>query len=298
MNREQLILAAKRTVDARRQKAVDGCEKTLSALRAHDDWKKCEHALKSAQVQLVLYKDANAQKTVNEQKQIRAKLLAKYGIAESDLTPTYTCKKCEDTGYIAGQPCSCLQNVVRALIVADSNVTNKNFTFEKSTETNKHNIAVYNMAEKVCTQNTYQNVLLTGQTGTGKSYLLACCLNKCAAIGKSAQFVTAYKLNSLFLECYLGDLATRQIIMDNLTDVDVLAIDDLGTEQVNKNVTAEYLFLLVNERITRNKQTFVSTNLSLADIRERYDERLFSRLIDQKLTFVAKLEGADKRVKK
>ena len=85
--------------------------------------------------------------------------------------------------------------------------------------------------------------------------------------------------------------------MDNLTEVDVLAIDDMGTEQVYKNVTAEYTFQLLNERIARKKQTFISTNLSLADIRERYDERLFSRMIDQNLTFVAKLEGNDKRVK-
>ena len=298
MNREQLMLAAKRQIDARRQKALDDCEKTLSFLRTKEDWKKCERTLKTAQVQLVLYKDATAKATVDRQKQVRAKLLTKYGISESDLLPKYTCKKCEDTGYVNGQPCSCMQTVLRMLIVADSNVQNTDFTFQNSTETNKHNVAVYKMAEKVCEQNSLRNILLTGQTGTGKSYLLAACLNKCAEMGKSALFVTAYKLNSLFLECNLSDIATHQTIMDNLTDVDVLAIDDLGTEKVYQNVTAEYLFLLINERLARKKQTFVSTNLSLADIRERYDERLFSRLIDQNLTFVAKLEGADKRVKK
>lgn len=298
MNREQLILAAKREIDARRQRATDECEKTLAYLRAHNDWKKCEHTLKTAQVELVIHKNADAKKTVEEQKRIRAELLAKYGVAEADLTPKYTCKKCEDTGYVNGQPCGCLQTAIRTLIVDESNVANKNFTFETSTETDKHNIAVYKMAQKVCEQNIFQNILLMGKTGTGKSYLLSSCLNKCAQNGKSVLFITAYKLNSLFLECHLSDIATHQTIMDNLTDVDVLAIDDLGTEQVYKNVTAEYMFLLINERIMRKKQTFISTNLSLADIRERYDERLFSRMIDQNLTFVAKLEGLDKRVRK
>lgn len=298
MNREQLMLAAKRRIDARRQKAIDESEKTLAFLREHGDWKKCEQALKSAQVQLVLYKNAEAQSIVDKQKQIRAQLLQKYGVDESALLPQYTCKKCDDVGYVNGQPCSCLQEVVRTLLVADSNVIGKNFTFENSAETNKHNIAVYKMAEKVCTQNKLQNILLTGGTGTGKTYLLCCCANKCTEVGKSVTFVTAYKLNALFLECHLSDLATKQTIMDNLMDVDVLVIDDLGTENTYKNVTAEYTFLLINERIMRKKQTFISTNLSLSDIRERYDERLFSRMIDQNLTLVAQLEGKDKRVVK
>ena len=298
MNREQLILAAQREIDARRYKAIDDCEKTLATLRAHGDWQKCEHALKTAQVELVLHQKAQAKTTVDKQKQIRTELLAKYGMSEADLLPKYSCKACEDTGYVNGQPCSCLQAALRAQIIKESNVENRSFTFENSNETNKHNLAVYKMAEKVCKHNEFQNMWLTGQTGTGKSYLLASCVNKCAEMGKSALFVTAYKLNSLFLECHLSDIATQKTIMDNLTDVDVLAIDDLGTEKVYKSVTAEYLFLLINERIARKKQTFISTNLSLNDLRERYDERLFSRMIDQKLTFVAKLEDTDKRVKK
>lgn len=298
MNREQLLLAAKRKIDANREKALDECEKTLTFLRTHDDWKNCERALKTAQVELVLYKNADAKAIVEKQKQIRAKLLKQYGVAENDLLPKYHCIKCEDAGYVNGQPCSCLKAVLRTLIVAESNVANKDFTFENSAETNKHNVSVYNAAKKVCTDNTFQNILLTGGTGTGKTYLLSGCLDKCAQAGKSVLFLTAYNLNSLFLECHLSDLATNRIIMDNLTDVDVLAIDDLGTEKVYKNVTAEYLFMLVNERIARRKQTFISTNLSLQDVRERYDERLFSRMIDQKLTLVAKLEGKDKRIMK
>ncbi len=65
-----------------------------------------------------------------------------------------------------------------------------------------------------------------------------------------------------------------------------------------KNVTAEYLFVVINERIAKNKQTIISTNLSLADLRDRYDERLFSRLVDQSVTFVAQLTGKDKRIVK
>ena len=100
------------------------------------------------------------------------------------------------------------------------------------------------------------------------------------------------------MECHLGDLATKQAVTDNLTDVDVLVIDDLGTETTYKNVSAEYLFSLLNERLAQGKQTFISTNLTIGQLRDNYDERIFSRLIDQKTNLVAQLNGADKRMSK
>ncbi len=298
MNKQEMLILAKRRIEQKRTQAVDKCEKNLATLRSREDWKSCERALKTAQVQLILNRDASAEQTVKKQKLIRAQLLKKYKLTESDLTPDYSCKKCADTGYVDGQPCQCLQNELRQLLVAESNVADKTMTFANSTETNKHNLAVHKKALEVCKNSSLKNILLTGGTGTGKTYLLSACINTCAEEGKSVFFTTAYNLNSLFLECHLSDVATKRAILDNLTDVDVLAIDDLGTENVYKNVTAEYLFALVNERLTRNKQTFFSTNLTLADVRERYDERIFSRLVDQNSTLIALLEGADKRLQK
>lgn len=298
MNKQQMLLLAQRKIERNRANALEKCENNLASLRTHDDWNRCERALKTAQVQLILHGDLSAEKTVTRQKQLRAKLLEKYGCAEKDLLPDYSCKKCSDTGYVDGQPCQCLQSELRKLLVAESNVTDRTMTFANSTETNKHNLAVHKKATEVCKNCKLKNILLTGGTGTGKTYLLSACINLCAEEGKSVLFTTAYNLNSLFLECHLSDVSTKRAVLDNLTDVDVLAIDDLGTENVYKNVTAEYLFALVNERLMRNKQTFISTNLSLADIRERYDERIFSRLVDQNSTLIALLEGEDKRLKK
>ncbi len=105
--------------------------------------------------------------------------------------------------------------------------------------------------------------------------MVTACANLGISLGKSALFLTAYSLNSMLLEAHLSDARTCQSVLDTLTDVELLVIDDLGTEIVYKNVTAEYLFAVLNERIARRKQTLVSTNLSLQDIRDRYDERIF-----------------------
>ena len=300
MYKQQLLTLAKRVIDSRRIAAEEQRDATLAQLRKDEQFAGLEHALRQAEVDYVM--SSGKAKTIAK-KQIDGcfskleKYLDKRGMTIDDLQPHYCCAKCNDTGYINGETCSCLSNEVRKLIFAESNVTNADYTFDKAKETNAHNRAVFKKAQQVCEQGG-MNMLLTGNTGTGKTYLLTACANACAQSNKSVLMLTAYTLNGMFLEAHLSDLYTHHSIIDNLVDVDVLLIDDLGTENVYKNVTAEYMFSVLNERIARKKQTFVSTNLTLTDIRERYDERIFSRLVDQNCTFVAELTGADKRIKK
>lgn len=299
MNKQQLLQLAKRTLDERRFNVEDKAAQTLDTLRQNDEWNALENPLRQAQVNLAMNngdsKTLQAQITKLETSQ--KQLLAKLGLSVQDLIPQYACSLCNDTGYVDGAICSCMQKEINKLIIAESNITNGEYTFANSRENDKHNLAVYKKAQQICL-NDATNILLVGNTGSGKTYLLTACANLCAELGKSVLFVTAYSLNATLLEAHLSDIATNQAIMDSLVDVDVLAIDDLGTENVYKNVTAEYFFSVLNERIARKKQTFISTNLSLTDIRERYDERIFSRLVDQNTTFVAQLTGNDKRLKK
>lgn len=290
MNRQQIIKQAQRVIDERRFKAEEDCDIRLATLRKNDDYKNCERNLRRAQV------DNDKAKIATYKEQLR-NILATYKLTEKELKPQYGCPHCSDTGYINGAICSCLQQEICKLITAESNVINSEFTFENSTEQNKHNIAVYNKAAKMCAEGQ-GNLLLVGNTGSGKTYLITACVNNVIAQNKSVMFTTAYTLNSMCLDAHLSDYKTSQSILDTLTDVDVLAIDDLGTEINYKNVTAEYLFVIVNERIARHKQTFISTNLTLPELRDRYDERLFSRLVDTNITTVAQLQGADKRIKK
>ena len=68
----------------------------------------------------------------------------------------------------------------------------------------------------------------------------------------------------------------------NIYDVDLLIIDDLGTENMNQVKFTE-LFNIINSRLlnTNNKcyKTIISTNLNLAMLNKTYGERISSRLI-------------------
>ena len=70
-------------------------------------------------------------------------------------------------------------------------------------------------------------------------------------------------------------------IYDHLLNVDLLIIDDLGTEGTNQLKLVE-LFNIINSRLLNNKKvtkTIISTNLSLQSLFENYDERIVSRLV-------------------
>ncbi len=297
MNKQKLIEIAQRNIDLRRVEAENACRQAQEHLMADPTFATCERQLRRIQVQYAMGDHTpQTQQKLQQLKEQRRLLITKLGANEEQLVPQYKCSKCNDTGYINGDPCTCLLDEVYKMLVKQSNVINSAYTFENNTETDKNNKKMYSLAKMACEQG--QNILLLGQTGTGKTYLITACANLALAKGKSVLFTTAYNLSNSFLQAHVAELETRQAILDSLSEVEVLVIDDLGTEKSYKNVTADYLFAVINERIAQSKQTFISTNYTLQQIRDKYDERLFSRLIDQKITKVIKLVGDDKRILK
>ena len=71
------------------------------------------------------------------------------------------------------------------------------------------------------------------------------------------------------------DLMARDVD-DQIGEVDLLIIDDLGSEYLNQ-VTAADLFECFNQRILKKKATLISTNLEPDRLRNLYMDRLFSR---------------------
>lgn len=78
-----------------------------------------------------------------------------------------------------------------------------------------------------------------------------------------------------------GKLSNNSLnIYEHLLNVDLLIIDDLGTENINNMKFAE-LFTIINSRMLPQKdrvtKTIISTNLDLSNLSELYGERIISR---------------------
>ena len=84
-------------------------------------------------------------------------------------------------------------------------------------------------------------------------------------------------------------------VYDNILNVDLLIIDDLGTELTN-TFTNSKLFYCLNTRYLHRKSTIISTNLALDRLTDIYSERIFSRISSNYI--LLKFFGTDIRIKK
>ena len=118
----------------------------------------------------------------------------------------------------------------------------------------------------------HKGLYLFGGLGVGKTFAAACIAN---ALSKKRYRCIVTNFNRIMNSVWTRE--HRQDILDELNSYDLLVIDDLGTEVVNA-FSVSRLFTCLNERALRKKSIIISTNLSLEELRDRYSDRIFSRL--------------------
>ena len=146
-------------------------------------------------------------------------------------------------------------------------------------------------------EDTQKNLLFTGTTGVGKTFLSSSIANEILKKGYTVLYQTApILLDSIFEYKYNSKASNSKILYENFFNVNLLIIDDLGTENLTPAKFAE-LFTILNSRlITPKTKTIISTNLSLEDLNKNYDSRILSRLIGN--FNICRFFGDDIRFKK
>lgn len=207
----------------------------------------------------------------------------------------YHCEKCNDTGFIKGKKCTCYKNLMVNEFFSDSEFNSqlKDFNFSNYDITLFDDKKVYNGVNMTLREmmNSYlnylnkyinkfeefgDNLLIYGETGTGKTFLSTSVAKELLERG----YFVVYRT----IETLISDLRKIKFqeegfieLEDMLYNCDLLIIDDLGTEYINDFSRTE-LFSFINKKLLMKKKMIISTNFTLNELKEMYSERLFSRL--------------------
>jgi DNA replication protein DnaC len=230
--------------------------------------------------------------TIAELRRNAAQLLADAGYDAHYLDPIYTCPVCRDTGLRDdAHRCGCfiryqLESKLDEARLGDDGVSFDRYDVTRFSDEpleNGRSQRDYMVQYKRITSDwadsfpsCSQILLLAGSAGLGKTYTARCVMRRVIERGYTAAYYTAYRLFSIFHSHRLGD----SVDLSPLFSVPLLIIDDLGTEPMTRNVTVEYLFDLINERITTGLHTIIATNLAFHEIKAVYGDRIHSRLMD------------------
>lgn len=222
------------------------------------------------------------------------KQLAQLNFEEGFLDETPICPLCGGEGYVGTQMCECLQELCRqeqkkelTLLTGgqehfsqfrldyypdriDPNLgVNIRGLMEKTYETCRRYAAAFGSKSG--------NLLFSGETGLGKTFLSACIARAVAENGHSVVYETAGHLFTALERAKFGGSEEERQAVEKYTDCDLLIVDDLGTEMPGQFVTSS-LYNLVNDRILFGKATIISTNLNTEDLSKRYSPQIASRL--------------------
>lgn len=230
------------------------------------------------------------------------------------LDDIYTCPDCRDTGYIGSEKCHCFQQHILHVLYDQSNLRElirvenfQNFRLDYYSDRPERNGALSpreNMREILGRCRRFiasfdshpgGNLLISGNTGVGKTYLANCIAGEILKAGKSVIYMSAHQLFSQLADYTFRRGQENADTLSFLLHCDLLIIDDLGTELNNGFINSQ-LFLCINERILHRKSTIISTNLSLKQLSQTYTERISSRFIESYEYF--HIYGEDIRIKK
>lgn len=230
------------------------------------------------------YKEALA--ALSEKK---AHLLTAAGFPADYLDPLFDCPDCQDTGYIEGKRCRCLNQRVINLLYEQSNLENlldeENFSVLSYDYYEGEDLANFKKAVESSLQlvknypDEYKNLLFFGTVGTGKTFLSKCIAREMLNRGHSVIYFSATGLFNMLAQ-YSFDANNKEMLYktyEGLYNCDLVIVDDLGTELSNTFTNSQF-FTFLNERHLRRKPVIISTNLNLEELKTRYSERIFSRL--------------------
>ncbi len=243
-------------------------------------------------------------KAMSDNMEIQKKMgdkLERRGYPRDYLDPVYSCRKCRDKGTADGKWCECFSRLLNTVAAEELNAHSplKLSTFEsfdvnyysdketvsRSSGKTQREVMKNNYRECVNFAEDFNGkgmgLLMVGGTGLGKTHLSLAAANRVIERGFCVIYDSAPEILRRIDKEQFGraDGDTMQLIMD----CDLLILDDLGSEPPKNERYISTLYEIINARQSRLLPMIVNTNLKGDEIRERYSERICSRLLSMEV---------------
>lgn len=256
-----------------------------AALRQGEDPQKAVQALK--------------EQNLSRQRELRG-LLSQHGYPADALDEVPFCPLCGDTGWRGARMCACLQDLCTQEQIQELSsrldFMEQSFPQFRLDYYDTELIPAYGRSPRQNMERVYalcqsyaekfgsfpfKNLFLHGGTGLGKTFLSACIAKEVSQRGFSVVYDTAGNIFAQFEEKkFSRDMENAQEARDvtrKYLRCDLLILDDLGSELTTPFVQSA-LYQLLNTRLTGNRATVISSNLSMDDVRRKYTPQIASRL--------------------
>lgn len=224
--------------------------------------------------------------------QRKEEILKQLNYPEDYLDTKYYCDKCKDTGYVDGVMCSCLEQLL-AKFDFEEKTANCEIALHDFDEFQLSYYPVGNgndddrskMSKNLNRCIKYANdfseksnsIFMIGNTGLGKTLLCSCIAKKVIEKGSTVIFRSIIKVFEDALAEHYGKRTGDTL--GELQKADLVILDDLGSEYGNQSDSI--LYQILNDRINLRKPTIISSNLSVQQLCDRYNERIVSRLFGE-----------------
>ncbi len=301
----------KNIIEERRKTAISDAESRTAEVNARSERVR-EIDSELRKTGLLLFKTACEGKDTSAIKERNLALqaerrdeLVRLGFAPDYTEPQYTCKRCSDTGYLENTTCNCMRELLITENIRSSGMGSlierqsfENFDLSRYAGDERRRME-YNLSVAKDFAESFtskpKTLLFIGKTGTGKTHLSTAIAKRaiekyCEVLYDSAQNIISAFESDKFKSGY-GPFEPKG---DKYLECELLIIDDLGAEFATQ-FTVSCIYNLINTRQNKGLSTIISTNLSAEDLANRYDDRIYSRLVgidSQVLLFL----GRDSRV--
>lgn len=139
-------------------------------------------------------------------------------------------------------------------------------------------------------------IYLWGTCGIGKTHLMACMCNELTSQLRQCLFTNFFEISKSIRATFNTRTDTEESLMNKISDVDFLFIDDLGTEQLRKGNEdtwiQEKIYDIINKRYNTKKPTIFSSNYNFSELIK--DRGMMVKTVDRIVEMsnaVVKIEG-------